>query len=362
MFLYLGRRGLGRLVREIVEAAAADPAVAPALILSRHNEALPELVGTGVEVLVVDTFAADRGVATKAWRIPLLRRRLVQGIRQTGATTVVDLMPHAWSSYLIPAIRGAGASYTCVVHDARPHPGDRTALVMPLVRRAARLADRVIALSGPVAVDLRAHVAIREARVSVLFHPDLHFPGSKSIDADAAPHSPLRLLFLGRILPYKGLGLFLDTVEALRAAGVDVAPGVFGEGDLGTHGPRLGAAGAEITNRWLSEAEIGAVLARYDVLLASHVEASQSGAVAAALGAGIPAVVTPVGGLVEQVQEGVTGAVAASASAHALAAAVQRLVVSPGRYADVRRTIIERAPERSVERFLRACIVASGPV
>jgi hypothetical protein len=55
---------------------------------------------------------------------------------------------------------------------------------------------------------------------------------------------------------------------------------------------RLEGIKAEVINRWLDEDEIATILGRHDVLVAFHIEASQSGVVAAALGAGLPVDVT----------------------------------------------------------------------
>ena len=68
---------------------------------------------------------------------------------------------------------------------------------------------------------------------------------------------------MGRIMPYKGLPLFLDAVELLREQNVPVEIGIFGEGPLGASADRLEKLGAEVGNHWLTEAEIASVLPRF---------------------------------------------------------------------------------------------------
>jgi len=152
-------------------------------------------------------------------------------------------------------------------------------------------------------------------------------------------------------MPYKGLSLFVEMIERLQAAGLDIRCGVFGEGSLGAMSARLGGIRAEVVNRWLEEDEIAAILGRHDVLVASHIEASQSGVVAAAFGAGLPVVATCVGGLREQVVDGITGVVTQNVSAEALADAVQRLFFTPGLYESIRLKIAAREGDRSMTRF-----------
>lgn len=297
---------------------------------------------------------------TAAWKIPSLRRSLARQLAQDRTQAVIDLMPHVWSPFLVSTIQNAGARYLAVMHDADSHPGDRTGLARRILDRAACRADRVIALSDTVARRLLSDRRVSPERLAVLFHPDLRFAPAGVERKAPESGMPLRLLFLGRIMAYKGLPLFLDAVDRLRAEGVAVTVGVFGEGQLGADARRLAAMEAEVVNRWLSEEEIGAVLPQYDALVASHLEASQSGVVAAALGARLPCVVTPVGGLTEQVEDGATGVVAGAVTADALAAAVLRLFFTPGLYQTICRGIAERRGSRAMSRFVAECIRVAG--
>jgi glycosyltransferase involved in cell wall biosynthesis len=361
MFMYWGRRGLSRFVRDLADAIVADPNGGATLSLSRQNEEVKPFGQLGPRLFLVDTFAASHGAITQAWRVPLLCRDLVAQLKKDRTDAVIDLMPHVWSPFIVSAIHGAGVRYICVVHDADGHPGDQSAVVTPFLRRAEYQADHVLTLSHAVGKRLLACGRLRPNRLSALFHPDLHFAARHSQRQSPAAGTPLRLLFLGRIMTYKGLTLFLDSVDRLRAEGVAVSPGVFGEGRVATHARRMAKMGVELINRRLSDEEVGDVLLRYDALIASHVEASQSGIVAAALGAGLPCVVTPVGGLVEQVADGETGIVADEPTASALSAAVRRLFFSPNLYSTICRTIALRRDQRSMNRFLAECVrVAAG--
>jgi glycosyltransferase involved in cell wall biosynthesis len=264
-------------------------------------------------------------------------------------------MPHLWSPAVMPAVRAAGARYCTIAHDAQAHPGDRTGWAQPLLDRAVRSADMVFTLSAAVTQRILAADPARVDTIHTLFHPDYHY-GARPHRPARAPGEPLRLLFLGRILPYKGLPLFIDAAERLRQEGLDVEIGVFGEGDIGESAAQLRRMGAEVVNRWLTEDEIAAVLQRYDAIVLSHVEASQSGVAAAAFGSGLPVVATPVGGLQEQVQDGVTGTLASGVDAGALAEAAKRLLLDPAMYAATCRNIGQRAGQRSMARFVREIV------
>jgi glycosyltransferase involved in cell wall biosynthesis len=142
----------------------------------------------------------------------------------------------------------------------------------------------------------------------------------------------------------------------LREDGVAVEVGLFGEGKLGSSAARLGAMGAEVVNRRLSGAEIGTILSRFHALVLSNIEASQSGVAAAAFGAGLPVIATPVGGLIEQVQDGITGVLAQRADATALVAAATRLLLDPELYRTICQRIVATCEQRSMLRFVEDCI------
>lgn len=358
MFVYWGRRGaLSQFTLEAARVALADTRYKAFLSVSRQNECFEEFAALGPAVMPVDTFESDIGGIMQAWRIRRLRRRIVQRIKAEKIDAVIDLMPHVWSSFVAPAIKAAGARYIAVIHDAGTHPGDyRSFLAWWSLQRAARSADLILTLSGAVAGRIEANGIVPYNKILTLFHPDLDYSGRQLRQAPA-PGKPIRLLFFGRIMRYKGLPMFLDAVELLRADGVPVEIGVFGEGQLGSSAARLQALGAEVVNRWLSAAEIGDVLRRYHAVVLSHTEASQSGVAATAFGAGLPVVATPVGGLIEQVRDGVNGVLAERADAQALKEAFVRLLGNPQLYRTVCKNLATRDAERSMATFVERCVV-----
>ena len=356
MFLYLGRRGIiSRLMLEALWSAHSCPGLEASVCLSRQNEIFGAFAEFGKSVVSVDTFATDRGAIFAAWRIPKLRHRIGAEIRRRHVSAVIELMPHVWSPFLVSAIRSAGARYITVAHDAVAHPGDLTGMANRVIDLAVSRADRVITLSKTVTARLQDSGRVSPDRISTLFLPNVTY-GSRNTRTPREPDAPLRVLFFGRILPYKGLGFFVDALERLGQAGLRVESGVFGEGALGVNEARLKGIGAEVVNRWICEDEIASILSRYDVMVVSHVEASQSGVVATAFGAGLPVVATPVGALPEQINSGVNGLVADTVSGDALATAIKRLVVDPGLYAALCKGVENSHELRSVQRFVNECV------
>jgi glycosyltransferase involved in cell wall biosynthesis len=363
MFAYYGTRGaLPKLTLDLAREASGRWNNACTFSLATSNELYDEFSFMQDNLFAVNTFASPQQWQSIACvqRVKSLCADLSERVANDKTRAIVSLMPHVWSPFLLPCIRRAGINLVSIIHDADPHPGDRHRWLHRWLLREAAAADQVITLSRAVSRRLIAR-GIPEEKISVLFHPDLdygHFGSREN------PHEPLRVLFLGRILPYKGLALFVDALDCLRASGMPVKAGVFGQGKIkdGLR-LRLSALEAEVENRWLTHQEFAAVLSRYDLVVAAHTEASQSGVIAAAFGAGLPVVTTPVGGLVEQVTHGVTGMIAASASAHAIADAVRTIAQDMSLLGRLRHGVRATHPERSTARFFdELCDIALRPV
>jgi glycosyltransferase involved in cell wall biosynthesis len=349
-FVSLGRRGaLCRLTIELARAAIEGETINSAYFVSSGNELIERFRREPVNLYECKTFAGMNPLAMVR-NFARMRRQLLDYVRAERPLAVVTLMPHVWTPLLAPAVRRLGALYATVIHDGAAHPGDPTGLVSGWLRRDGIGADLVVTLSQAVAQLLLTDGRIERERILRLFHPDLAFNGPPA--ARRQPRGPLRVLFLGRIMPYKGLPVLVDAVEMLRRAGVAVELGVVGSGDLGALRPRLEELGAEVINRWVADDEIGPILARYDAMACSHVEASQSGPAAAAFGSAMPVVGMPVGGIAEQVVDGATGVLARRASAPAFAEAVHRLIAEPQLYERISRHLAATAEARSMRRFL----------
>lgn len=363
LFSYWGRRGaMSRFTLNLAAAANANANFDALVSISLQNENVAEFAPYQQRLLPVQTYSSHLG-ALAGWRALRLRRQIGDFLRARDIGLVIELMPHVWSGFVAGAIRNAGARYCTIVHDAHRHPGDPTGWVKDIAdKRAIAAADGVMTLSHAVAEELVAEGRVAKDRIGVLFHPAIQYGGPAIVRPPRQVGQPLRLLFFGRIQAYKGLPLFVEMAEMLRKNGVAVDFGVFGEGDLAPNEERLNALGAEVVNRWLSDAEIEAILARYDVMVLSHVEASQSGVAAAAIGAGMPLVATPVGGLPEQIGAAGVGLIAERVDAAALYDAVMTLHNEPEVYRSLCATISRQAGTRSMSDLMREAVATADRI
>jgi len=123
---------------------------------------------------------------------------------------------------------------------------------------------------------------------------------------ESTPEDPFTLLYFGVIREYKGLD---DLVEAFEGLPEDVLGRmrlvVVGETWEGWTSPleaidRSPARSRfEVVNRYVADAEVSALFARADGVVLPYRRSSSSGPLHIAMSAGLPTVVTSVGGLVE---------------------------------------------------------------
>lgn len=115
----------------------------------------------------------------------------------------------------------------------------------------------------------------------------------------------------------------MDAYRDLRNKIGNIELAIVGQGDISLFGDLIGELpGIIIDNRWIDENDIGNVFANADLLVLPYIEASQSGVIAIAYGAGVPVVATSVGGLTEQVVTGHTGLLTKSTTSKAIADAI----------------------------------------
>jgi glycosyltransferase involved in cell wall biosynthesis len=351
MFGYWGRIGpISKWMLDLAAVTQSHGGDCASFCYSSSNELEAEFRSFGDASFAVPTFDHCAQAFYGLRSMVALRSALAERLKRDRTKVFVSLMPHVWSPLMAPLIRRAEVKYMVVVHDAAPHPGDRLGIATRWILREAAMADHVITLSRFVANCLVRDHGFSESRISVLFHPDLDYRASRRVALD--PAGPLRVLFAGRVLAYKGIDLLVEAAEILRRRDVRVDFGVYGRGEISASlRRRLSALDARVVNRWLSHEELAQTLADHDVVVAPHVEASQSGVIAAAFGAGVPVIATPVGGLVEQVVDGVTGLICGAATPDAVADSIGRLAEDRALLAQLIAAVAVTRNQRSMQQF-----------
>jgi glycosyltransferase involved in cell wall biosynthesis len=362
LFLHLGRSGLGHFTLELARSLAEMPHARATICLPRQHAVFDRLAASGWDVVPADEACEDRsGEEAHVCRVDALRRNVASVLAGHRPSGVVTLIPHVWSPLLAPLIRGQGIRYLTIIHDARPHPRDPARLLNGWALRDAANADAAVTLSQSVAHALAATGAVPRRKLVKLFHPDLTFgPAPPSREETAGP---FRVLVLARGPVNDGLAAVTGAIEHLRAQGLPVALGVFGEVPLGPLGSRLEALGSEVENRRMADCEMSAALGRHQAVAILPSCCGGPAVAAVALGAGLPLIGCEGGRLPEQLKDGITGVIADGADPASLAAAIARLATDHALHAGIRAHIRRSAWERSMRRFAEhlVALATDGP-
>jgi glycosyltransferase involved in cell wall biosynthesis len=256
-----------------------------------------------------------------------------RSLAASRADVVICTMQSIWDLAAFRTLRRHANQFVLVLHDAHFHPGDNYPGRTEVLRREIDAADALIVLSDHVGQAAQRDYGFPADRIWTIPHGAFSFGDGAAAPRKLPADCPVRLLFIGRIAAYKGLGLLIATYRQLREQGVAVELEIVGSGDMEPYRAGLdGLPDVSVTNRWVDEDDIAAALGRADIVVLPYVEASQSGVAASALTAGIPMVATPVGGLAEQVRHGETGVIASEVSAGALGTAIRSLAEDPVLY------------------------------
>ncbi len=277
-----------------------------------------------------------------------------QFLRKTGAQA--DLI-HLQDSNdvlllfaLFLALRRRKGPLVLTVHDPEPHSGDAPRLYRlrkPLIHRLRGMADAIVVLSEHCREELlRLHPRIAPERVVVIPHGAMDFflrwspqEGSKQRRS---------VLFFGRVVAYKGLGVLLQAWEKVAHEVPDAHLIVAGAGpDLDAHLSEIQKhSSIELIAKHLEPREISHLFARASVLVLPYTDATQSGVFSIACPFGVPVVASNVGGLKDMVEPDVNGILVPPRDVPALASALLKLLTNDEVYTSLSQGAIRTYQER----------------
>ncbi|SNR66682.1 glycosyltransferase [Paracoccus sediminis] len=145
------------------------------------------------------------------------------------------------------------------------------------------------------------------------------------------PQGPVRLVFVGRLAPVKGVRVLLDAVGKALARGADLHLTVIGDGpDRATLQAAAAPLGGAVRfTGYRSQDEVAAHLAESDLFVLASFAEGVPVVLMEAMASGLPVVATRIAGIPELVDDGKSGAIVAPGDAAALADAIARLAADP---------------------------------
>ena len=239
------------------------------------------------------------------------RKNLIATALGHNVDTAVFVMASPWDIFLGRRLMAAGINVVRIIHDGSPHPGEYFPSKF-WIRWLTRDCSRIVTLSQFVANQLVSSFGVNPALINVCEFPMTRVKATEIQESGGVK----RVLLIGRGKKYQGQSLLEEAWALIERPGVNLI--IAGEGFV----VKKNNPGVEYKNYWMSDEQLIDEIAASDLVVFPYIEASQSGTIPICQALGVPVIVTPVGGLPEQVKNGVNGLVLSEVSAVELAEAI----------------------------------------
>ena len=237
------------------------------------------------------------GITKKTFNL-LLLFSIIHRIRREYFDAIYFESLHTWN---LPIMMMSGKAKTYqVIHEVIPHDGDSQVKMVDLMNKAVvKCADTIILRNKTYIQDMIDRYGISPDRVKSLElwrrYPDY-----------TAPVHNGRVLFFGRINPYKGADNLLEIVRLCPSIQFDV---------IGRVDPQMQGVvdqlakekNVKMNNNYVTDAEMRQAFMNCDWVIVPYNSASQSGIIIDAYKYSRPVIAFAVGAIPEQVEDGKSG-------------------------------------------------------
>jgi glycosyltransferase involved in cell wall biosynthesis len=324
--LFLGRRG-GGLMYSYCAAQALTSRCELMVVVSSQSEHGSRWNRIAARQLVcVDTF----GSISELVRRGLCLNSITRAVREIR-TFQPDAIYVPMGSPLTPLICSWFPSIPKVItlHDPVLHPGDRSVLKRLYRHLTLSQADRVVVLSRAFA-DTLLQAGVSPSQIDVIPHGEFSYYRQGSTSPSRHERRGRTLLFFGRLEQYKGIDVLMKAFASVKAEVPDARLKIVGSGDFSKYEVAARRSpDTEVVNRWIADEEVAAHFEEAYALVLPYTSASQSGVIAIAASLGVPAIASNVGGLGEQISDGVSGLMVPPGDPDALAQTCISLLRDP---------------------------------
>jgi len=299
--VYLGRKG-GGPVYSLEIAKKLKEKVELLCVISNQVENIEFWEKSGLNIYSINTYSNPFSFFSS-----LLNFRKFIKLSKKVKNFSPDIIYYPFFFFWLPIVNFLFPEIPKVftVHDPILHSGEKNLVMEIIQKNTIKKSHRIIILSD-VFKEIINSQGMSFENIDVIPHGVFNYYLENFV-IEKNSHPPT-ILFFGRILKYKGLNNLLKAFDLIKKEVPECRLLIAGKGDLKPYRKFLNQErGTVIENKWIGDKEVGEYFAQADILVCPYREASQSGIIPIAYAFKIPVVATRVGGLVEQVDDGVTG-------------------------------------------------------
>lgn len=304
--------------------------------ISTYVDNAEDWASSGVAILPIRTYRSVREFILRIFTLPWQLFRFRSFLKSHEISIIVSPMYSLWHSAFPSILVGRKRHYVASIHDFTDHPGEEHWLKRWCRGAELRRADLFVCFSEFVEGALSRVVGQPILRLSLPSSP------LAQVRSLSDHQETITVGFFGRILPYKGLNLFVNSIDRAHSCDSRIRGLVVGNGDVDQSFFEISAP-VEWHLGWADNDAVEDFFRRVDLVVLPYLEASQSGVIAQAFSWGVPVVVTPVGGLRAQVECAGAGLVADAVSVEAISDAIHEVSTCGESYSAMSAAALEYA-------------------
>ena len=345
----LGRKGGGPAYGFEAAKALSKKHTVIALC-SQYCEILPKWITLAqkgkIELLSIPTYRSVEEFIQKTSHIKRIWEDILPSFEACSPDIVYYPMGHPWDYYLDPEFQKHRIPIIHTIHETNTS-SEPSLFSKLLVRKGivsnVTYASGIIMLNARFKDDLTKKRKYPPERIQVIPHADFHDYTPPFIEEEAS-RKRTNILFFGRINKSKGIDILYRAFEIAAREDSELRLTVCGNGPLQKLKPTIDPMIEKritVENRWIGEEEIPGIFSACDFLLLPFQTHSQSGVIAMARAFGKPVITSNIGGIPEQVTDGVSGLLCQPGLARDFAQKVLALAHTPALYRDLFRGMAE---------------------
>lgn len=250
----------------------------------------------------IKTFKGKTGFILKTLNYWIFKK-IAKKINQFKPDILYSPFGHVWNRFIFYKIKNVITVKT--IHDVELHMGENSSIQKSIRKIFNYKTDKCVILSEIFRNEVVKKYGYDSKNVITIPHAtfDLY---NKKAELDLTLYN--KLLFFGRIHKYKGIEFLIEAFENVSNILPDLKLVIAGQGDISSYKSKIDSnKKIEPHIKWIKDEEVSLYFKDIDIVVLPYIDASQSGVVPLANSFGKPCIVTNIGGLPDQIKDGITG-------------------------------------------------------
>lgn len=342
--LYLGTRGAGPAYAfEMTKSISNSHKVV--CIVSEYAENIntwkeEALINKNIELHTFKTYKGIIGFVLSLFKFNVFNK-IADIIKDSRPMAIYIPMGHFWDCRILSKTHDIKIIKT--IHDVHLHTGEDGITYRIVNLLFEHKSDGYVVLSDQYIAELSRQRNVPENKVCCIPHASFKSYGF-STNLDEKQYN--KILFFGRIIKYKGIDVLLEAFKELKDS--DLRLMIAGHGDFSPYEKAAkDIPNLELKLGWIKDDDIKHLFDDVDAIVLPYVNASQSGVIPLAYSFGKPVIVTNIGALASQVEDGETGFVIPVNDPVVLAKAIKKIYASSEKLVNMKKAAFDYSNNNS---------------